>query len=144
MMTGHKYVFNKDKQLKDKLPIWAPVFASMLVKRAFETKGFVADCDRVKHSSQLYRKGQDFISAFIQEYVVQTGNQEDFVRKTQLYADFNLWFVENHGKRGAPKGTELAEKVALLFGPETPKKGWYGLKVTYGEKVETRMASEAT
>jgi phage/plasmid-associated DNA primase len=46
-----QFVFIKDKALKEKLPQLAPVFASMLVKLAFETGGNVEDCVTVNEAS---------------------------------------------------------------------------------------------
>jgi P4 family phage/plasmid primase-like protien len=68
------YVFIKDKSLNEKLHALAPIFASMLVKRAFETDGIVIDCDTVLEASNKYRKGQDHIAAFITERIKKTGN----------------------------------------------------------------------
>ncbi|MCJ7703839.1 MAG: hypothetical protein MUO62_19850, partial [Anaerolineales bacterium] len=57
----------QDPILKERLPIWAPIFASMLVKRAFETQGIVENCDMVMSASNKYRQGQDHIAAFVAE-----------------------------------------------------------------------------
>ena len=80
--AGTKYVYPKDKSLKDKLPILAPVFASILVKRAFETDGIVTDSETVMESSKKYRKCQDHIAKFVSEFVEETKNPEDKIKKT--------------------------------------------------------------
>ena len=76
------YVFPKDKDLKDKLPKYAPIFMSMLVKRVFETDGHVKDCDVVTAASNRYRQGQDVIAGFMSEMIAKTGNTKDRIGTT--------------------------------------------------------------
>jgi putative DNA primase/helicase len=127
------YVFVKDKSLKDKLPSFAPVFASMLVKRAFETDGIVVDCETVLNASNKYRKGQDHISAFISEKIVKTGENKDKIKKTELMAEFKKWFEESQGSRKVPKGEELYEYMNKKFG-QCKTTGWHCVKILYPEE----------
>jgi P4 family phage/plasmid primase-like protien len=122
-----KHVFPKDKTLKNKLPELAPVFMSMLVKRAFETDGDVKDCEAVTSASSTYRKGQDSISAFVFERIIKTGDSKDKIGKAGLMADFKQWFgTENSGIK-PPKGKELHEYLDKKFGPHK-QTGWSGIK----------------
>ena len=121
-----EYVFTKDKSLKNKLPELAPVFMSMLVKKAFETDGDVKDCEAVTSASSTYRKGQDSISAFVSERIIKTGNSKDKIGKKGLMEDFKQWFgTENSGMK-PPKGKELYEYLDKKYGPCKPN-GWYGI-----------------
>ena len=113
--------------MKDKLPSLAPVFASMLVKRAFETNGIVEDCDTVLNASNKYRKGQDHISAFISEKIIKTHNAKDKIGKRGLQEGFKQWFEVTQGSRKSPKGEELFEYMNKKFGKPRPK-GWYGVQ----------------
>lgn len=123
-----KYVFKKDKSLNDKLHSFAPVFASMLVQRAFETDGIVLDCETVLQESKKYRNGQDHISAFINSRIQKTGDYEkDKIGKKSLYEDFKMWFQQEQGSRIIPKGEELYEYMDKKFGNCT-KKGWLGVR----------------
>ena len=125
------YVYPKDKSLKDKLPALAPVFASMLVKRAFETDGIVADSDYVMNSSNKYRKCQDHISKFIAEFVEKTGNQKDKIKKTEIANQFKFWFQQEQGvNKKMPKGQELYDYMDKKFGAHKDKgkeKGWMNI-----------------
>jgi len=127
------YVYVKDKSLKDKLSLFAPVFASMLVKRAFETEGIVTMCETVMNASNKYRKGQDHISSYITERIIKTNDKNDKIGKRGLYDDFKLWFQQEQGARKIPKGEELNEYMNKKFG-ECTKKGWIGIK--FAEKEE--------
>ena len=128
------YVFSKDKELKDKLPMLAPVFASMLVKRAFETDGVVEDCDTVNNASKKYRNGQDHISAFVSENILKTNDIRDKVRKNEVYQQFKIWFQESQGGRKIPKGEELYAYMDKRFGKYDNKTGWRGIKIIYPEE----------
>jgi len=129
------YQFLKDKDLEDKLRVWAPLFASMLVKRAFETNGEVEDCDIVLASSNKYRQGQDIISAFISEIVVKTGVDTDRIKKKELQEQFKQWFQETHGMRKAPKGSEVEEQMDKRFGKANKFSGWHNVKILYNQEI---------
>jgi P4 family phage/plasmid primase-like protien len=116
-----KHVFPKDKSLKEKLPKWAPIFASMLVKRAFETNGEVVDCTEVVDASRKYRQNQDFITGFINEKVVKCDGKK--LKKQELHQVFKIWFGEIYGNRKPPKLTQLDEVFIKKFGkPIAPNK----------------------
>ena len=132
------YIYHKDKSLKDKLPSFAPVFASMLVKRAFETGGIVADCDTVLNASNKYRKGQDHIAAFVSDKVIKTGDDRHKIKKTELKKEFDMWFQETQGSRKVPKGEELYEYMNKRFGA-CKSTGWVGIKIIYPEEEEDTM-----
>ena len=129
------YVYLKDKDLKEKLPSFAPVFASMLVKRAFETNGVVEDCDTVTKASNKYRNGQDHIAAFVIDRILKTGNQKDKIGKRGLQEDFKNWFEITQGSRKAPKGEELFEYMNKKFG-QCKQTGWHGIKFIEPEEEE--------
>jgi P4 family phage/plasmid primase-like protien len=122
------YVFIKDKSLKEKLYAFAPVFASMLVKRAFETDGIVGDCNTVLEASNKYRRGQDHIAAFISEKIKKTGNPAQAIKKTTLFDRFKGWFQQEQGSRKVPKGEELYEYMNKKFGDCHKTKGWIGIE----------------
>jgi P4 family phage/plasmid primase-like protien len=108
-----KYIFPKDKGLKEKLPSWAIVFMSMLVKRAFETDGEVIDCQEVKAASNKYRQSQDCIAGFISEKIEKSEGKT--VGKKVLNDEFNEWFKLNYGSRKPPKMMELEEAMNKRF-----------------------------
>ncbi len=129
------YVFKKDKSLSEKLHTFAPIFASMLVKRAFETDGIVEDCETVLEASKKYRNGQDHISAFISERIQKTGNVDDKIGKKSLYEDFKLWFQQEQGSRKVPKGEEIYEYMTKKYGT-CSKKGWIGVRFVQEEEED--------
>ena len=122
------YQFPKDKNLKEKIPKWAPVFASMLVQRAFETQGIVEQCDIVMASSNKYRQGQDHIAAFVTENIIVS--KGDKIKKRELCEQFKLWFQDTHGSRKVPKGIELCEYMDIKYG-KCKKNEWTNIKLMY-------------
>jgi P4 family phage/plasmid primase-like protien len=126
------YIFTKDKNLKDKLPSMAPVFASMLIKRAFETDGIVEESETILKASSKYRNGQDHIKNFISEMIVKTSDDKH-IGKSGLNQAFKKWYEETLGSRRTPKAEELHEMMNKLFGQSTHK-GWVG--VTFYEPDE--------
>lgn len=131
------YVYKKDKSLKEKLPIMAPIFASMLVKLAFTNNGNVEDCQTIKDASNKYRKGQDHIAAFVSDKIVKTGEKKDKIGKVSLYQEFKLWFQQEQGARKVPKGEELYNYMEKKFGPyKKSGSGWFGIKLSVNEENE--------
>jgi len=133
-----KYIYPKDKSLKDKLPKMAPVFASMLVKRAFETNGLVENCETVSNASNKYRKGQDHIAAFVSDKIIKTGINKDKIGKRGLQEGFKLWFEITQGSRKLPKGEELFEYMNKKFG-QSKSTGWHGIKFIEPEEDEDEL-----
>jgi P4 family phage/plasmid primase-like protien len=136
-----KYVYPKDKSLKDKLPKMAGVFASILVKRAFETNGIVEDCDTVLNASNKYRKGQDHIAAFISEIIIKTNEPNKYINKSGLNCAWKKWFEETQGARKSPKTDELHEYMNKKFG-QCKTKGWSGVKFYEPEEEEDDVMAD--
>jgi P4 family phage/plasmid primase-like protien len=122
------FIFERDNGLKDKFPEMAPVFMSMLVKLAVETKGIVKDCDIVLSASKKYRHGQDCISAFVNDNVKRTGDKQDKMKKRELLTAFQQWFQREFGSRKAPKSQELYDYIEKKFGPQK-NSCWSGVKI---------------
>ena len=127
-----KYLFPKDKSLKEKLPNWAVVFASMLVARAFETEGEVALCDIVTESSRNYRQAQDVISGFINEKIVKDdGSDPNYkgVGQQTINEEFKQWFQGIYGNRKPPKLTELTDAINKKFGQRNKNNKWAKIRI---------------
>jgi len=133
------YVFIKDKSLKDKLPTFAPIFASLLVKRAFETGGVVLDCETILQASNSYRNGQDHINAYIKEMIIRTNDKKDKIGKGGLMQSFKQWFEQSQGTRKVPKGDELYEAMNKKFDNPSKDGKWHGVKFYEPEEEEEDM-----
>ena len=121
------HVFPKDKTLKEKLPKWASVFISMLVKKACETEGEVKDCPEVVAASNRYRQSQDCITGFICDKIIK--NATGSIGKRELNDQFKEWFQMNLGNRKSPKLSEIEEIMVKKFGNRNYKTNkWHGIK----------------
>jgi P4 family phage/plasmid primase-like protien len=130
-----KYVFPKDKGLKEKLPKWATVFISMLVKRACETEGEVKDCSEVVAASNKYRQSQDCITGFIADKIIKDATGS--LGKQTLNNVFKEWFQMNYGNRKMPKLTEIEEIMIKKFGNRNIKTNkWLGIKIKEEEEQQ--------
>jgi P4 family phage/plasmid primase-like protien len=129
-----QYIFPKDKGLKEKLPVWAPIFASMLVNMAYQLEGNVKDSDIVLESSNKYRQGQDYISTFVNEMIVtEMGAKEGQQNISQA---FTKWFQDMNGRRKMPKVTEVFDYIDKKFGKRKDKKWWLNIKIVSLEEEE--------
>jgi P4 family phage/plasmid primase-like protien len=124
------FVFDKDYSLKDKFPQMAPVFISMLVKRVIETKGIVENSEIVMEASNEYRKGQDFIAAFVAENIEKTDDNKDRIKKKEISEHFKSWFQQEQGNRKMPKGQELYDYMDKKLCKHKTT-GWHGYKIIY-------------
>jgi P4 family phage/plasmid primase-like protien len=130
-----KYVFPKDKGLKEKLPKWSTVFISMLVKRACETEGEVKDCSEVVAASNKYRQSQDCITGFIADKIFKDATGS--LGKQTLNTVFKEWFQMNYGNRKMPKLTEIEEIMIKKFGNRNIKTNkWLGIKIKEEEEQQ--------
>lgn len=135
-----KYIFPKDKFLDEKFQLWAPVFLTMLIQRAFETNGIVEDCDIVLEESKKYRESQDHIATFIEKFVITTNEPDKTVNKREIHEHFKLWFQENGNHAKLPKMNEINEYMDKRYKKFASDKGWYGCEIDYEimkEKTKT-------
>jgi len=126
------YQFMIDKNLDVKLKIWANIFMSMLVKKAFETGGTVKSCSVVMSSSNKYRNNQDYLSEFFRDKI--RADEGSVIKKTELYEEFKKWYVIQRGKN-IPKSNELYDYMTKKFGKITSK-GWKNCKIIYEDEEE--------
>jgi len=133
-----KYVFPKDKGLKEKLPKWAPIFISMLIKRACETDGEVKDCPEVLSASNRYRQSQDCFAGFITEKIEKDSNGS--IGKKVLNDVFKEWFQCNYPGRKMPKLMELEEVITKKYGSRNMKTNkWLGIRLKHDDTEENPL-----
>lgn len=132
------FQFLMDKKLDLKLKLWANIFMSMLVKKAFETGGLVKSCAAVMASSNKYRNTQDYLSEFFRDKI--RADETAIIKKTELYEEFKKWYIVQRGKN-IPKGNELYDYMTKKFGKPTSK-GWKNCRIFYEEDEEEEHATD--
>lgn len=131
---GMPYLFKKDKNVKDKLRVWAPIFISILVYKVFQTEGQVDDCQEVMKESTEYRENQDHVAKFINEMVVE--EQGARIKPQDLTEEFKLWFQENNSGTKMPKICDLKLAMTAKYTKFVPKTGWKDVKIISNKKDE--------
>lgn len=118
-----KYWWPKDKQLGQKLKVWAPTFMSLLVARVRVTDGNVRECDAVMRESKQYRNDQDVLVLFRQERIREAHGE--WLNITVVWNDFQEWFREAYpGRRAMPERKELRASLEKALGATTHTRGW--------------------
>jgi len=129
-----KYVYPKDKGLKEKLPNWAPLFISMLVEKACSTDGEVKDCPEVVAASNKYRQSQDCIAGFISDKIIMD-EKGSISSKKILNSYFDEWFKMHYGNRKPPKLSELLDVMGKQLKIKIPATGKIlGIKIKEDEE----------
>lgn len=131
-----KYVFAKDKKLKEKLPIWANCFVSMLVHRACITDGEVKDCAEVVEASAAYRQCQDCMNGFIRDMIVPAEETSFKLGVKALNSAFKEWFQLHYGGRKMPKLSVLEDAMTKAYGDRGKDKKWSGIQIRRDEEDE--------
>tara|TARA_B100000927_G_scaffold291713_1_gene296017 strand:- start:5226 stop:7979 length:2754 start_codon:yes stop_codon:yes gene_type:complete len=114
--------FKIDRDIDKKFKEWVPIFTSMLVKKVFETEGYVQDCDEVMAASQKYKEQQDHMSAFIKERIQK--HETGVIKKSDVKQEFEDWYTNLYSGK-VPSGKELYEYLSKALGP-CSRKGWTG------------------
>jgi P4 family phage/plasmid primase-like protien len=123
---NNKYIFPKDHGLEERLDVWAPVFASLLVRRCIKNKGLSATCPMVVAETDRYRLRQDLIGQFMEENLRVCADQT--LTKGTVNQAWKQW-VEDNGHTSAPKACELHECVNKKYN----KRGtaWVDVEIIY-------------
>jgi len=134
-----QYVFPKDKKLHTKFDEWAPVFAHLLVQRAFETNGIVKDCSIVLEASNKYRQSQDYMLNFANECLKTSTDPKRIVKKSEVKDHFKLWYQGNYSKHKIPTVNELVDFMNKKYG-KSKGKGmniyWSNVYIVYNDDID--------
>ena len=134
--SEYPYQFPKDENLKDKFDVWAPVFMSMLVERAFKTDGLVKDCPTVLRASKKKREDSDYLAGFMRDKILRKEGGKG-IKKTEVMEEFRKWYQScNPGCKTSPKSKEIIDFMNLKFGEPNSKSGWRDVEIIYQEVDE--------
>jgi P4 family phage/plasmid primase-like protien len=123
-----KYIHKKVPELEStKLDVWAPVFASLLVRRCIKNQGIVKDCDMVLNETKKYRLRQDLIGQFVNERVRACEGRT--ITRQALSQTWKMWLEETQSSN-APKMSELCEYLTGKY-EKHGSAGWAGVEIVY-------------
>lgn len=115
-----------DEKLKEKIPQWAPTFASYLIhiyNKYYDVKNKIPEPEEVMISTNKYRKAQDLIREYFELKIVVTDDKKDRIMKKELLADFRAWVKGEHDGEIIPKSQKLYEFFEKQLKQEYPKNG---------------------
>jgi len=127
---GKPHQYEIDKSLSEKLKIWAPVFMSLLVERAYITNGLVEKCDDVMASSGKYRKSQDCFTQFAEDKIIPL--KGNFLTYEEVTQEFKVWYLLHYSRNNVPRGVELFEFIDNKYYPRK-NGGWKNLSISSSE-----------
>ena len=136
---GKPHQYEIDKSLSEKLKVWAPVFMSMLVERAYITNGLVEKCDDVMASSGKYRKSQDCFTQFAEDKIVTA--KGNFLTYEEVTQEFKSWYLLHYSRNNVPRGVELFEFIDNKFYPRK-NGGWKNLSISSSEIADDDSEDE--
>jgi len=122
------FQFLIDRTIEERIRDWKEVFASMLVRKAFDTNGLVADCEIVLSASNTYRQGQDAISQFIADNIVvsETGR----ITKGDLKTWYETWAEQTYGdKKSGPALKDVVDEMNKRYRRCEKTKSWLGVSL---------------
>jgi P4 family phage/plasmid primase-like protien len=122
------YQFPVDTEINKKFDSWKEIFMSMLVERAFITKGVVHVSECIRLSSGAYRESQDYIAEFIRDKVVL--DKHGKIKKTELNSEFAIWYQGTYG-RGGPPPKDVHAYMDKAYGKSKQVGCWMGVKIRY-------------
>ena len=124
-----KHEFQKltESEIKDKMtPLWKQLFISLLVSKAFATRGVVKDCAMVLEANEAYKARQDIIGTFISEELVEDAGAS--VKKDELSNHYKQWWEKTQNGKVAKKD-ELWAYLDGKYGKYHSVRGWMGIRV---------------
>ena len=117
------YQFKIDRTLEQRIHLWKEVFASMLVLKAFETNGYVRDCETVLESTNLYRKDQDAIAEYLSDNIYSDPTKT--ISKSDLSHSLSEWRkTNNYGRE--PSIKDVTAHMDKKYKKCNVKKVWIG------------------
>jgi P4 family phage/plasmid primase-like protien len=128
--TEKPYQFKIDLTLRERCKGWSEVFAALLVDIAYETQGYVKDCDAVLAASNAYRQSQDYIAEFVGDNIIP--DPRGSITKTELSVRYKMWYESTYG-RGAPNVKEVQAYMDKKYKKADNKK-WVGVTFSQGSR----------
>lgn len=123
------YQYKIDKNIIESFKTWKHTFMAMLVEKAFQTGGIVADCSIVMASSNEYRNNQDYVAEFVDDRLIKCESSK--LQKRELAEEFRLWYISAYG-RNVPNLKEVTTYINKHFSKyDKIMQCWHGIKVRY-------------
>ena len=114
-------------------PLWKQLFMSLLVEKAFVTKGIVKDCPIVMAASDAYKARQDVIGTFVTEELIE--DAVGSLKLSELWNHYKQWWEKTQNGKVSKKD-ELRTFLDNKYGKYDKGKGWQGVRILYEDNEE--------
>jgi P4 family phage/plasmid primase-like protien len=121
------YQFKIDRTIEERIRDWKEIFASMLVRKVFETNGLVIDCEIVLSASNTYRQGQDAISQFIADNIIVSDIGR--ISRTDLKTWLKNWSDQTYGEKNGPPLKDVVDEMNKKYRRCDKTKVWLGVSL---------------
>jgi len=122
--------FAMDEDVKEKIPKYIEIFASLLCGIANKTKGKHSECEKINASSAAYKQTQDYLARFVSEKV-KKAEASIKISKQNIKQEFKQWWSTEYSTSIPSKwGQELVEYLDKKLG-KYERRGWHGWEIIY-------------
>jgi phage/plasmid-associated DNA primase len=132
------FEFLKDKNLKNKLPVWAGYLLYKLSLIAFKNDGIVDDNEMIIQANKRYRKSQNKPQQFIDEMIIP--NESGKISKKYLGDSFKNWMELKY--KFAIKNKELFDILDLKYDSNSTYYVGFDLKEQNSPDSDTIVTKE--
>ena len=131
----YPHQFQVDTKIDEKFVLWAPVLLSMLVDLAYKTQGKVKDVKPVISATEDYRKDQDILTAFHNEYIVPNPSKAGYGIKIMDLTKKFMQYLEYNCTSDSRIQKELRPFMEKKYG-KCPPQGW--TIIAYSETIRSQ------
>jgi phage/plasmid-associated DNA primase len=130
----HEFKKLSETEIKKRMtPLWKQLFMSLLVEKAFVTKGIVKDCPIVMAASDAYKARQDVIGTFVTEELMEDASGS--LKLSELWNHYKQWWEKTQNGKVSKKD-ELRTFLDGKYGKYDKGKGWQGVRILYEDNEE--------
>lgn len=92
-----KNQYKLDENIEDKFDIWRSSFLNILISYyKLHKKEGLLDIPEIMESTDKYKKDSDFYREFEEEFIIKSGDENDYIVWDTLKDKFESWYNENY------------------------------------------------
>jgi P4 family phage/plasmid primase-like protien len=112
-----------DKRIKDRLPLWAEYFMSILIHNYPKyARDGITEPEKIMLMTKEYQLNSDMYYEYTSTQLIKTKSISDLVTLQSLYDDFKVWFKSSSSGKCAIKSKEFKKQILEKL-PEMSKAG---------------------
>lgn len=119
--------FKKDVEIPEKISIWAPYFASMLIEmyKKLKKEGLKEPHSVLKYTKEYQRRSDVYLD-YIEDNLIESDDENDSITFANIFNHFKMWHIEYYNER--PSSVLFREYMEKRYGKCNKRHGWKKLK----------------